>query len=148
MCGDRSSYPSNPGCSNMSAFSRSYSSLYTPQGSSAFADDVVVITHGSIKKIQSPQKCRSRLYLARQSPPFVVNMVAFKLAALVASVLPATASALASPPTYGGITPKPRDGHWVDTWGTMPQLTEPANLPPPPFVGLNHIVDRHVKTQD
>ncbi|KIJ29760.1 hypothetical protein M422DRAFT_234003 [Sphaerobolus stellatus SS14] len=24
-------------------------------------------------------------------------------------------------------------GHWVDTWGTMPQLTEPANLPPPPF---------------
>lgn len=24
--------------------------------------------------------------------------------------------------------------HWVDTWTAMPQLTEPANLPPPPFV--------------
>jgi hypothetical protein len=24
--------------------------------------------------------------------------------------------------------------HWVDTWVTMPQLTEPANLPNPPFV--------------
>ncbi|TFK33665.1 SGNH hydrolase-type esterase domain-containing protein [Crucibulum laeve] len=24
-------------------------------------------------------------------------------------------------------------GHWVDTWGAMPQLTEQANLPPLPF---------------
>jgi hypothetical protein len=23
---------------------------------------------------------------------------------------------------------------WVTIWGSMPQLTEPANLPPPPFV--------------
>ena len=68
-----------------------------------------------------------------------VKMVAFKLvqlAALVASILPASTSALASPPTYGQLTPKPRDGRWVDTWGSMPQLTEPANLPPPPFVRI------------
>ena len=26
--------------------------------------------------------------------------------------------------------------HWVDTWVSMPQLTEPANLPPPPFVSF------------
>jgi len=26
------------------------------------------------------------------------------------------------------------DGHWVDTWVSMPQLTEYANVPPPPFV--------------
>jgi lysophospholipase L1-like esterase len=26
-----------------------------------------------------------------------------------------------------------RDGHWVNTWVAMPQLTEPGNLPPPPF---------------
>ncbi len=26
--------------------------------------------------------------------------------------------------------------HWVDTWATMPQLTEPANLPPAPYVSL------------
>ncbi|KAJ7689479.1 extracellular GDSL-like lipase/acylhydrolase [Mycena rosella] len=25
------------------------------------------------------------------------------------------------------------DGQWVDIWTSMPQLTEPANLPPPPF---------------
>ncbi|KAF9481099.1 SGNH hydrolase [Pholiota conissans] len=27
----------------------------------------------------------------------------------------------------------PTTGHWVDTWTSMPQLTEPANLPNPPF---------------
>ncbi|KAF4634494.1 hypothetical protein G7Y89_g3622 [Cudoniella acicularis] len=25
------------------------------------------------------------------------------------------------------------DNHWIPTWGSMPQLTEPANLPSPPF---------------
>lgn len=25
-------------------------------------------------------------------------------------------------------------GHWVDTWVTMPQLTEYYNVPNPPFV--------------
>jgi lysophospholipase L1-like esterase len=75
-------------------------------------------------------------------------MVAFKLvqlAALVASILPASTSALAAPPTYGQITPKPRDGRWVDTWGSMPQLTEPANLPPPPFV-RNHLPENIITT--
>ncbi|EMC98407.1 hypothetical protein BAUCODRAFT_425301 [Baudoinia panamericana UAMH 10762] len=31
------------------------------------------------------------------------------------------------------IAPNPRNGQWVDTWASMPQLTEFANLPPPPF---------------
>ena len=31
------------------------------------------------------------------------------------------------------------DRHWVDTWATMPQLTEPANLPPAPYVNLTEI---------
>jgi len=30
--------------------------------------------------------------------------------------------------------PNPSNGHWVDAWASMPQLTEPANLPPAPFV--------------
>jgi hypothetical protein len=33
-----------------------------------------------------------------------------------------------------GIKPNPSNGHWIDAWATMPQLTEPANLPPAPFV--------------
>ncbi|EMD63857.1 hypothetical protein COCSADRAFT_172101 [Bipolaris sorokiniana ND90Pr] len=31
------------------------------------------------------------------------------------------------------IRPNPSGGHWVDAFATMPQLTEPANLPPAPF---------------
>lgn len=32
------------------------------------------------------------------------------------------------------IRPNPSNSHWVDAWASMPQLTEPANLPPTPFV--------------
>ena len=35
------------------------------------------------------------------------------------------------------VQPTIPDGHWVDTWAAMPQLTEPTNLPPPPFVRSN-----------
>ncbi len=31
--------------------------------------------------------------------------------------------------------------HWVDTWVGMPQLTEPANLPPAPFVSPSYITN-------
>lgn len=39
------------------------------------------------------------------------------------------AAAAASPSAAAAVQP----GHWVDTWTTMPQLTESTNLPPPPF---------------
>lgn len=39
-----------------------------------------------------------------------------------------------APPSYGSdLSPNPADGHWVDTWTAMPQLTEYYNLPAPPF---------------
>ncbi|KAH8688041.1 SGNH hydrolase-type esterase domain-containing protein [Phaeosphaeriaceae sp. PMI808] len=31
------------------------------------------------------------------------------------------------------IRPNPSNGHWIDAWASMPQLTEPANLPSTPF---------------
>jgi len=31
------------------------------------------------------------------------------------------------------------DKHWVDIWASMPQLTEPANLPPAPFNGTSSV---------
>ena len=39
-------------------------------------------------------------------------------------------------PTLASV-PEPTDGHWVDIWTSMPQLTEAANLPNPPFVSLS-----------
>jgi lysophospholipase L1-like esterase len=32
------------------------------------------------------------------------------------------------------------NGHWVDTWVSMPQLTEPGNMPPPPFTQDNLVL--------
>jgi lysophospholipase L1-like esterase len=32
-----------------------------------------------------------------------------------------------------GVHPSFQDGHWIDTWTAMPQLTEYTNLPNPPF---------------
>ncbi|KAJ5542721.1 Extracellular GDSL-like lipase/acylhydrolase [Penicillium sp. DV-2018c] len=34
---------------------------------------------------------------------------------------------------------KPDDSHWVNIWTTMPQLVEPANLPPAPFNGSTSV---------
>lgn len=43
-----------------------------------------------------------------------------------------------------GVDKKSKDGHWIDTWGTMPQLTEPANLPPAPYVRYWSAIDIRV----
>lgn len=32
-------------------------------------------------------------------------------------------------------------GHWVDSWASMPQLTEPHNMPPPPFTQDDVVLD-------
>lgn len=37
-------------------------------------------------------------------------------------------------PTVGLPARGNRNVHWVDTWATMPQLTEVGNLPPAPYV--------------
>jgi lysophospholipase L1-like esterase len=31
-------------------------------------------------------------------------------------------------------------GHWVQSWGAMPQLTEPSNMPPPPFTEADRVL--------
>ena len=41
------------------------------------------------------------------------------------------------------ITPDPPEGHWVDTWTSMPQLTEFSNLPPAPFVCISIVNPCH-----
>ncbi|KAG9200344.1 hypothetical protein G6514_007169 [Epicoccum nigrum] len=47
----------------------------------------------------------------------------------------ASTAVLVKGQTFNGkaLRPNPSNGHWVDAWATMPQLTEPANLPPAPF---------------
>ena len=63
------------------------------------------------------------------------------LAALVAvaAASPALGAMGAQNGPAAGVTPK-MDGHWVGTWVSMPQLTEPANLPPAPFTQPNLVL--------
>lgn len=35
--------------------------------------------------------------------------------------------------------PEGTGAHWVDTWASMPQLTEPSNMPPAPFTGADRV---------
>ncbi|KAK4950392.1 hypothetical protein LTR10_011373 [Elasticomyces elasticus] len=65
-----------------------------------------------------------------------------QLIACVSLAASTFASPVASPPSYGApssygnttiISPNPNNGHWIDSWTSMPQLTEFANLPPAPF---------------
>lgn len=36
-----------------------------------------------------------------------------------------------------------KENQWVDIWGTMPQLVEPANLPPAPYASIFRVLQRH-----
>jgi lysophospholipase L1-like esterase len=42
-------------------------------------------------------------------------------------------------PAAGAVAPR-MPAHWVDTWVSMPQLTEPGNLPPAPFTQANSVL--------
>ncbi|WP_159673002.1 SGNH/GDSL hydrolase family protein [Streptomyces mexicanus] len=73
---------------------------------------------------------RSRARLADRVTACVLALaLAVTVSALTALVRdPQRAPAAASPAAPAG-------PHWVNTWTAMPQLTEPANLPPAPFTG-------------
>jgi len=57
---------------------------------------------------------------------------------IIAAVTSSLSAAGAPPDTRGrpALTGQ-RVYSWVDSWVSMPQLTEPANMPPPPFTGDN-----------
>lgn len=74
-----------------------------------------------------------------------------KRLALIAAVALTAAAVAATPVVVGAIgrgTPDPADaanssptsGHWVNTWVSMPQLTEPGNMPPAPFTQNNLVL--------
>ncbi|KAF3928826.1 hypothetical protein AA313_de0205112 [Arthrobotrys entomopaga] len=59
------------------------------------------------------------------------------LVALVATISTVSAAALQK---------RVHNGHWVNIWGTMPQLTEPQNLPPAPYNGTTGVfVDASIR---
>jgi lysophospholipase L1-like esterase len=66
--------------------------------------------------------------------PLVRLIIVAVLALAAGAAVPALTSAgQASSPT--------RTGHWINTWASMPQLTEPHNLPPAPYTEENLVLD-------
>ncbi|WP_461017544.1 SGNH/GDSL hydrolase family protein [Streptomyces daliensis] len=66
--------------------------------------------------------------------------VGLAAAGLLALVLLASSSALGSTGTKDSGTGAGAR-HWVNTWTAMPQLTEPGNMPPPPFTQDGRVLD-------
>lgn len=42
---------------------------------------------------------------------------------------------------FVGASGRPPSSQWVATWTSMPQLTEPSNMPPAPFTGTDRVLD-------
>ncbi|KXT08836.1 hypothetical protein AC579_8307 [Pseudocercospora musae] len=76
--------------------------------------------------------CASKLAATFNPTPSIIDMAASVTFLLTVTLLVQRACSFT-------LCAKPPDGHWVDTWTAMPQLTEPANLPPPPFNGSTAI---------
>src|SRR6266550_901738 len=71
-----------------------------------------------------------------------MNKRSSTLGVIAAGVL--TAAALAASPLIRNSAGDPATpsmaSHWVDTWVSMPQLTEPGNMPPAPFTQDNRVL--------
>lgn len=78
---------------------------------------------------QSPRPQRPS---ARAAFAHLVATCVLVLALAVASS--AVVALVGSPPSTGN-DPARSARHWVNTWTSMPQLTEPGNMPPAPFTG-------------
>lgn len=62
--------------------------------------------------------------------------------ALVAASFTISATGAEGAPRGAGGKAAPKiGGHWVDSWVSMPQLTEPGNMPPPPFTQDDGVLD-------
>ncbi|MFC8536384.1 SGNH/GDSL hydrolase family protein [Streptomyces sp. NPDC057249] len=70
--------------------------------------------------------------------PLLSLITAGALCATLAAVSPA----LGAGDAHSGGEPGPRErgAHWVSTWTSMPQLTEPSNMPPAPFTGDDSVL--------
>ncbi|GAA3818090.1 SGNH/GDSL hydrolase family protein [Sphaerisporangium flaviroseum] len=74
---------------------------------------------------------------ARDASSFLRMVVVAAVAVAVTAASPALGdmtgrSGPGTPGAAAKVTPK-MNGHWVNTWVSMPQLTEPHNMPPAPF---------------
>jgi lysophospholipase L1-like esterase len=95
-------------------------------------------THGKAWPLPAVGRLRRRL--ARTSLAIRLATAGALAAAVAVGSFTAGVQAAGMPspsrPPGGAVSPE-MNGHWIDTWVAAPQLTEPSNLPPPPFTQDN-----------
>jgi lysophospholipase L1-like esterase len=70
----------------------------------------------------------------------VAGVLATALVASSAAGAAGTRDRFSRPSPAGGAVSPKMNGHWVGTWVSMPQLTEPGNMPPAPFTQDNLVL--------
>lgn len=70
------------------------------------------------------------------------SLLSLITAGALCATLAAVSPALGAGDAHSGDAPGPRErgAHWVSTWTSMPQLTEPSNMPPAPFTGDDSVL--------
>ncbi|MEV5602448.1 SGNH/GDSL hydrolase family protein [Streptomyces sp. NPDC052299] len=70
------------------------------------------------------------------------SLLSLITAGALCATLAAVSPALGAGDAHSGDAPGPREhgAHWVSTWTSMPQLTEPSNMPPGPFTGDDSVL--------
>lgn len=86
-----------------------------------------------------PRRLRARIPRRSTANPLVRSVVTGALTVSLVAAPPALVTTMSTSGGPGTSGPGTSDGaarqggHWVNTWTSMPQLTEPGNMPPPPF---------------
>jgi lysophospholipase L1-like esterase len=72
----------------------------------------------------------------------LLHLLAVCVLALALIAVSSAVGATARGGTPAGTVREPAAAHrhWVNTWTAMPQLTEPSNMPPPPFTGTDSVL--------
>jgi lysophospholipase L1-like esterase len=98
-----------------------------------------MMRRSTLSRFRAPDAVRRRFRHPAAAPTgsAVVRLVA---AVAVAVVVAAVAPAIGRYDAPGAAVPPGANAHWVDTWVSMPQLTEPGNMPPPPFTGTGRVL--------
>ncbi|GIH25770.1 SGNH hydrolase [Acrocarpospora phusangensis] len=93
--------------------------------------------------LHSPRRLAALTQPAERMSQLTRTVIAAIIAIAVVMVSPALSALGAEGRTtdpFGGRVKPKMDGHWVNTWVSMPQLTEPGNMPPAPFTQDNLVM--------
>ena len=72
--------------------------------------------------------------------PWSIMSLAAAAAGVLATAVVTGSGAEAPQSTLGAGSGRAPDRHWINTWVSMPQLTEPGNMPPAPFTQDNLVL--------